>query len=618
MKRWGAWVFIVLVLGCGKKIEVRTIDDLPLFSYPIDAPITDVVQNDSLFSDLVQQVKRNQLEILRKYRIQEPSAQQRIYHNLIDIAILEGNDRSVLDLIKKSRDLEKKAADRLMTGLIYENIARTRIQSTDDDYVDSFREKFSDQVALLPWRTVQDQVKELKGRMDLWSPNLILGTLQSQLQPSVDKTGELSADQAEMVIWAGAYLRVLQPIQKAVVDVLNPLIESHSLDKPNIWDERRIALTEKGALQPIVVGIWDSGVDAQVFPNRMFVNQRERNDGVDNDGNGFVDDIHGIAFDLQEMKNTDLLFPISADQRKRLPFVKQDIKGLLDLVAAVDSWQSAQLKKKISEMVPEQVRPFQEELGLFSVYVHGTHVAGIAARDNPFVRILVARVTFDYRAVPMPLTLELAEKAAKNYQEVVRYFQQSGVRVVNMSWGLSFKEIESNLQANGIGANPDERRRLAREIFNVYRDGLYQALQSAPEILFVTAAGNLDSDITFNEVIPSVFDLPNILTVAAVDQAGDATSFTSFGASVDIAANGYEVEGPIPGGELLAFSGTSMAAPQVTNLAAKLLALNPGLTTTDLISCILSGADSDENAPAPLLNPARSRQLLNERHSSSR
>jgi subtilisin family serine protease len=59
----------------------------------------------------------------------------------------------------------------------------------------------------------------------------------------------------------------------------------------------------------------------------------------------------------------------------------------------------------------------------------------------------------------------------------------------------------------------------------------------------------------------------------AVDQAGEQTSFTSFG-NCDVYSNGFEVERFVPGGDRMKLSGTSMAAPNVTNLAATLWALN--------------------------------------------
>ena len=126
---------------------------------------------------------------------------------------------------------------------------------------------------------------------------------------------------------------------------------------------------------------------------------------------------------------------------------------------------------------------------------------------------------------------------------------------------MSPREEEQALELNGIGKDAAERAKLAREIFEIGRDALYEAMRDAPEILFVTSAGNEDNDVTFDEEAPGSFDLPNILTVGAVDQAGDPTGFSSFGDAVDIYACGFEVESFVPGGERLAFSGTSQASP---------------------------------------------------------
>jgi subtilisin family serine protease len=61
-------------------------------------------------------------------------------------------------------------------------------------------------------------------------------------------------------------------------------------------------------------------------------------------------------------------------------------------------------------------------------------------------------------------------------------------------------------------------------------------------------------------------------------------------------------------------SGTSMAAPQVANLAAKLLALKPRLTPTQLIRLIAQGAEpSAEDPNIRLINPRKSIALLRRR-----
>ena len=93
------------------------------------------------------------------------------------------------------------------------------------------------------------------------------------------------------------------------------------------------------------------------------------------------------------------------------------------------------------------------------------------------------------------------------------------------------------------------------------------AIIAAAEVTGATAIhpgyGFLSEDAEFAEDMPASFELPNVLTAAAVDRAGDETGFTSFGPSVDVHANGFEVVSYIPGGETMPLSGTSMSAPNV-------------------------------------------------------
>ena len=154
---------------------------------------------------------------------------------------------------------------------------------------------------------------------------------------------------------------------------------------------------------------------------------------------------------------------------------------------------------------------------------------------------------------------------------------------------------------------------MARTIFDVDKNGLLAALKSAPGILFVTAAGNSDNDVAFDEVTPSSFKLPNLLVVGAVDQAGERTSFTSFGGNVAVYADGFEVKSKVPGGDILPFSGTSMASPGAANLAAKLIALDPALTPEETIGLIRSGTSPGSDPRILLIDPRKSLELLKAR-----
>jgi subtilisin family serine protease len=77
----------------------------------------------------------------------------------------------------------------------------------------------------------------------------------------------------------------------------------------------------------------------------------------------------------------------------------------------------------------------------------------------------------------------------------------------------------------------------------------------------------------------------------------------------DVHANGSHIASVAPGGEIVPVSGTRMAAPQVVNLAAKLLALKPSLTVAELRRGIEEAADEKriaEGKTIRLLNPEAS------------
>ena len=57
--------------------------------------------------------------------------------------------------------------------------------------------------------------------------------------------------------------------------------------------------------------------------------------------------------------------------------LKDEVKAFSDMEANLDTREVAALKRKLSGLKPDEVKPFIEDLTLGSMYMHGTHVAGL-------------------------------------------------------------------------------------------------------------------------------------------------------------------------------------------------------------------------------------------------
>jgi len=592
--------------------KIESITDLPVRSYPTAVAPSQMLEDTAAMDALRTRVRIDIEDVLDRYALEDAATLRRFFGVLSTVALLEGRNDEAIRYLEKVRELEEKEATRYMTGLnaVALVAARNAGNPGSEAYSGAFSETFSGRLESMPWEVVQDEVQSQKGHTEILTESVLLGVVQSRMDPVVAETGELSDEMAESLLGIQLTLREYLPLREVRLAALQTLVDAHKVEKTNIWPGRDVALAPDSGYTPVVVGIWDSGVDPVVFGEQMWTNAAEIYNGLDDDGNGFVDDIHGIAYDMFGARHPDLLHP-HGDMTGRVESSMKYMKGLTDLQAAIDSPEAAELRQHMASMEPAAVNGFLTALGFTGLYAHGTHVAGIAVAGNPFARVLCARISFDYHPKPAPVGLAAARAHATSYAETVVYFKTAGVRVVNMSWGWTFDEIEAGLEANGIGESAEERKAMTEQIFGILDEGLRGAIASAPGILFVNAAGNDDNDVDFQRNIPSSYQLDNFLVVGAVDQAGGRTSFTSMGENVVVYANGFEVESYVPGGDIMAFSGTSMASPNALNLAAKLLAVKPGLQPREVIRLIEQGADELEGqAGLKLLNPRASLALL--------
>jgi len=599
--------------AAGKRVIERK-DDLPRHSYRLKLDIVDLYlpENRDQLMALANAVEADILDDLASYDIRDDNTVQALHRVLGSIATLEKRWQDVLQLLARQRELESKEANRLTLGLYSEALARAELSGGEVEpaMVENLRQALQG----LDFEVVQDRIKRAKGRTEILSRAMVLGNLESSYQPVIDQTGgEISYDIASSLVSAGVTLEYFLRDAPALNRVYGDYIAANAVTKEDIWEERKFRLEPGGNASPVVVAVWDSGVDTAIpgLADQIWRNPREiPANGMDDDTNGFVDDVHGIAYDLDSRKDSDLLYPIG-ELTGKVDVLQRQVKGVGDIQSNVDSAEAISMRRQLAALEQDEVKDFLESIRLYGNYSHGTHVAGIAAEGNPHARILVARMTYGHTIIPEEPTIDKARAEANMFRETVDYFRANGVRAVNMSWGGSLRGIEQALEANNAGESPEQRRRLAREIYTIGDTALRDAIREATDILFITSAGNSDNDVKFDEFYPSSYDYPNLLTVGAVDMAGDETSFTSLG-KVDIYANGFEVESYVPGGNRIKYNGTSMSAPQVLNLAAKLLAIEPSLTTAELRQLILAG--SDEKALATrtirLMNPAASLALL--------
>lgn len=598
-----------------QRTVIRSQGELPVYSYALGMKPSQLLDDEAGFGAFTEEARDNLEALLAAYDIQDAATLRRVHGTLARLAALRGDHDAALRHIARQRVLEDKPAAKVMTSLSLEaGVVAARSGGDDATRDAAFAAQIGRGLAGVPWPTIANEVKQLWGTASIYNPNLLLGMAQGGIDPVYAESGQINQDLAEWLVNLQVWRKLLLPRNEAQLSALGDYIRANDAPKPDIWAARNVSLADRPGLTPVVVGIWDTGMDLALFDGLLWVNPGEVANGRDDDDNGFVDDLHGIGWgEYGAVQVIEPLLPIQAISGDRSAELAALFQGYNDLRNIVDSEAADAARRHIAGLPPEQAGSFAESMTLYMYYGHGTHVAGIAVDGNPAVRLLNIRQDFPHTLQLPPITRDAAEAMARADTRTIEYLKAAGARVVNMSWRFTPMDIERSLEAAGLGGTPEERKAEAMATYQIVVDSLTSAMRDASDILFVPGAGNDDDDVDFVHAIPAGIDLPNVLTVGGVDRAGDEVDFTSSGRLVRVHAHAHQVDSLVPGGDQQSWSGTSMAAPQVTNLAAKLIALDPSLDVAGVVKLILDGADRSEDGRRNLINPRRSIELLAQR-----
>lgn len=310
-------------------------------------------------------------------------------------------------------------------------------------------------------------------------------------------------------------------VTKATDPSLKKLWSFRSTNKNGASIQEAYQLDLPAPEKSVIVAVLDTGVDYRHpdLRNMMWVNPKEiPGNGLDDDGNGYIDDVHGI--------NT----------------LKRDHQGR----ASGDPMASD---------------------------FHGTHVAGIiAAQSDNGIGIAGAAIhakIMSVRTVP-----DNGDEKDRDVIESLLYAAKHGAKIINCSFGK--------------GRSLDRGRLLAETL---------QHLQDDYGVLVVAASGN-DSrhgdwySIDRHMDYPAGLDNDNLLVVAATNRFGGLADFSNVGKiNVDLAAPGEGIFSTMPRGRYGNASGTSMAAPLVSGIAAEVWANYPHLTVLELKDVLMESVD---------------------------
>lgn len=193
-----------------------------------------------------------------------------------------------------------------------------------------------------------------------------------------------------------------------------------------------------------------------------------------------------------------------------------------------------------------------------SYFSHGTHCAGISAAvtDNG---IGISSIGFNSKIIPVKIANNSTGTLSGAYFGV-DYAIIAGAKIISMSWGGGMYSITY------------------QNLFDyAYSQG----------IVCIAAAGNNNVS---SPMYPASYN--HVISVGATDQLDQKAPFSNYGSTIDVMAPGVGIYSTVPQNGYDYKSGTSMACPLVSGLAALMLAKNPSLTPDELEACLKNSCDN--------------------------
>lgn len=203
---------------------------------------------------------------------------------------------------------------------------------------------------------------------------------------------------------------------------------------------------------------------------------------------------------------------------------------------------------------------------------HGTHVSGtIAATQNNGIGI--AGVASNVKIMAIRTVPDASDELNSDIIESYTYAAKMGAKIINCSFGKAPMEGD-----------------------NAVRDTINE-IGKKYGVLVVASAGN-DSMGPFmwhnndtSPKIPAALDSANLITIASTTNSGGLSSFSNIGAvTVDIASPGSDIYSTINGNKYAMASGTSMASPNLSGVAAMVLGYFPHVKGEKLKEVLMASA----------------------------